>query len=202
MIIVFIILTINFINIIFNLFAALDLDFSCFDFINEPQNPNSGNSGNSGEGGNSSGGGDPGHEQNVHRPESDRSENKDKQDRASAWRAKHLEKPSDDIEINTVEGAITHIEKLKQREHNLRIVVAKHHNISRDFRLRDLDISFKKPHTPIAKYLDYCRKMDDPRHRIFYKGSPGNTPVANVLNYLRNKLTVIWINSEKISAIK
>lgn len=187
---IFIIITLNLINVIWNFIVVLDFDFAYFDFIGEPQNSYSGNSAQGGEG-SSSGGGGPGHEQHVYRPESDTS--RDQGDPSSSnnsmTRAKLLEKPSDNIEINTVEGAINHLEKLKQREINIRVIIAKDLNISRDIRLRDMDISFKKPlTTPIAKYLDNCRKMEDPRSRLFHKSSPGNTPVDRVLNYLRNKL--------------
>lgn len=177
-------------SIIFNFIEILDLDISCFDFIGEPSNNSSFNENSPQGGNNNSSGGGPGHEQSVHGPQSDRSQDQDDLESSrSRRRAKLFEKPSDDIEINTVEGAITHLEKLKEREMNLRAVVAKSLNISRDIRLRDLDISFKKPlTTPIAKYLDNCRKMEDPRRRLFHKASPGNTPIDHVLAYLRNKL--------------
>jgi hypothetical protein len=109
------------------------------------------------QGGNSnSSGGGGGPEQSHYHPES-------KNNNEKSLRERLLYKPSDDTEINTAEEAINHIEQLKERENNLRILVAKGStNISRDVRLRDLDISFKKPLTPIAKYLDNCRKNDDP----------------------------------------
>lgn len=172
----------------------MDLDFSYFDFIGETPDPHNGSSTQGGEG-NSLGGGGPGHEQHIYRPESNTSGDQDdsaasSSNNAAPKRAKYyqLDKPSDNVEINTVQGAIDHIEKLKLREMNLRIIIAKDYNISQDMRLRDLDISFKKPLTPIAKYLDNCRKMEDPRRRLFHKSSPGNTRVKYVLAYLKNKL--------------
>lgn len=185
---IFIIITINFISVIWNFFVVLDLDPSYFDFIGEPQT-SYGESSAQGGNGNSSGGG-PGHEQHVYRPESDTSRDQDDPSSSdnTTTRAKLLAKPSDNIEINTVEGAIDHLEQLKQREINIRVMIAKDLNVSKDIRLRDMDISFKKPLTPIAKYLDGCRKMEDPRRRLFHKSSPGNTPIDPILNYLRNKL--------------
>lgn len=179
----------NIISLLFNFFTVWDLDISFFDFIGDPKNPHSGNPGQGGDG-NSSGGG-PGHEPHVYRP--DESNTKDNDNSSSSYnksrRERLLEKPSDDVEINTVEGAINHLEKLVERERNIRMLIAKDMNISRDIRLRDLDISFKKPlTTPIAKYLDNCRRMEDPRRRLFHKASPGNTRVNHILDYLRNKL--------------
>jgi len=184
-IILIILFVINLVRILY----LLDIDISWFDFINEPDNSHTSYFSQNGSG-SSGGGGGSGHEQHVYRPESNTSEENEKTSSSNGktWREKALAKPSDDVEINTVEDAINHIETLKQREINLRILIAKHQNVSQDIRLRDLDISFKKPLTPIAKYLENCRKMEDPRSRIFYKSSPGNTPVNNILRYLKNKL--------------
>lgn len=188
-IILIIIIIVNLIRC-FYIFFPIELDsWSSFDFINEPTNSSSENF--SHQGGSGSSGGGSGHEQHIYRTEQ-RTGEEDNQNssssKATSFRERILAKPSDDTEINTVEDAINHIEALKSREMNLRYIIAKHPNISRDIRLRDLDISFKKPLSPIAKYLDNCRKVDDPRSRIFSKSSPGNTPVYKILAYLKNKL--------------
>lgn len=189
-IIIFIIIIIINLSRSFYLFFPLDLETLPFDFINEPNNPSGGSSYQDGSG-SSGGGGGSGHEQHIYRTESGTAEDNDStsSSKPKTFRERILAKPSDDAEINRVEDALHHIEALKAREENLRYIIAKHPNISRDIRLRDLDISFKKPLSPIAKYLDNCRKMDDPRSRIFYKSSPGNTPVYKILDYLRNKLS-------------
>lgn len=173
----------------FFLFFPFELDTLPFDFINEPNNP-SGNFSHQDGSGSSGGGGGSGHEQHIYRTESGATEDNENtsSSKPKTFRERILAKPSDTAEINTVEDAINHIEALKTREINLRYIIAKHTNISRDIRLRDLDISFKKPLSPIAKYLDNCRKKDDPRSRIFSKSSPGNTPVYKILDYLKNKL--------------
>lgn len=193
-ILIFIFIIINMVRCLF--FFDLGLNIIPFDFINEPDNPSSqGGSGSSfPEGSGSSGGGGSGHEQHIYRSESETNEDNDNLSLAkpgtNSFKDYLLAKPSEDAPINTVEDAINHIEALKTREKNLRYMIANDTNISRDIRLRDLDINFKqKPLGNIAKYLDNCRKMDDPRSRIFYKSSPGNTPVENILRYLRNKLT-------------
>lgn len=177
--------------IIFYNITAVDLDISHFDFIESGDTQNSYKGGPDG-GGNSSGGGPGREQQHVYHTESntDKDSNEPSSSGRRSLRASLLEKPSDTVDINTVEDAVNHLEKLKQRERNIRFMIAqgKHYDISRDIRLRDLDISFKKPLSPIAKYLDNCRKMEDPRRRIFHKSSPGNTPIDSILNYLRNKL--------------
>jgi hypothetical protein len=189
-IIIFIIIIIINLSRFFYLFYPLDLDILPFDFINKPDNSSGGYSHQYGSG-SSGGGGGSGHEQHIYRTESGTAEDNDNtsSSKPKTFRERILAKPSDDAEINTAEEAINHIEALKAREINLRYIIAKHPNISRDIKLRDLDISFKKPLSPIAKYLDNCRKIDDPRSRIFYKSSPGNTPVYKILDYLKNKLS-------------
>lgn len=185
----------------FYLFFPLNLDILPLDFINEPNNSSSGYSYQDGSG-SSGGGGGSGHEQHIYRPESGTTEDNENasSSKPKSFRERILARPSNDAEINTVEDAINHIEALKDREINLRYIIAKHPNISRDIRLRDLDISFKKPLSPIAKYLDNCRKVDDPRSRIFYKSSPGNTPVYKILDYLKNKLS--YNRLSKIPTVK
>lgn len=186
----------NLLAVIYFNITGFDLDISHYDFIGDTQNSYTGGpdgGGNSSAGGGNSSGGGPGHErQHAYYTESntDKDSNEPSSSNQGSRRARLLEKPSDTVEINTVEDALNHLEKLKQREINLRYLIAqgRHYDISRDIRLRDLDISFKKPLSPIAKYLDNCRKMDDPRCRIFHKSSPGNTPINSILNYLRNKL--------------
>lgn len=181
------------------LLGFLELGILPFDFINEPDNYSSqagsgssfpeGSGSSFPEGSGNSGGG--GHEQHIFRSESGTTEDNENtsSSKPKSFKERLLAKPSESAPINTVEDAINHIEALKARENNLRYMIAQHPNISRDIRLRDLDINFKKkPLSNIAKYLDNCRKMDDPRSRIFYKSSPGNTPVENILRYLRNKL--------------
>tara|TARA_Y100000815_G_scaffold275080_1_gene311438 strand:+ start:1332 stop:1886 length:555 start_codon:yes stop_codon:yes gene_type:complete len=184
-----VLIILNLIYAIINLFVSIDLDISFFDFMSDTQNSN--NYGQPGGTNNSSGGGPGNEEQHIYRSESNTDQDNDNSSSSKRQtpRARLLEKPSDNVEINTVEDAINHIEKLKQREINLRHLIAKgQHEISRDIRLRDLDISFKKPLSNIAKYLDNCRKMEDPGRRLFHKSSPGNTPVNNILGFLRKKL--------------
>jgi hypothetical protein len=64
------------------------------------------------------------------------------------------------------------------------VEIAKDWNVSQDIRLRDLNISFKKPQSSIEKYLSEYRGLY--RGTNLFSKMPGQTPVDRIIEHLKN----------------
>lgn len=167
-------------NLIRNLFSTIDTEISYFCFIGEEGSSSSYNLGGSSTGGMPDPGKGPGEHLHVNRPESNNS--KDDYDFSNQNRSLNT-----NIEIKTIQDAIDHLEKLREKEKTIRIAIARDFNISQEITLNDVDISFKKPYSPIAKFLiDY--RNSNRLNQFLNKGSPGKTSIDKVINHLRKKL--------------